>query len=227
MREYKATKDDDRRKAIFTELYPKLEYLATSIIFKFRIPLYFDDVDFIKQDCMCAMLESLEKFDPYRVSPKTGKPSKFYSYGSVTVSNFLRQIIKKRKNKLRFENDLSMEYVLNNLDTHGVTKFSMPKEKDELEKLEEELIVKEFFLMLSQDMKTWHKMLHKENDQKVMDAIVKIFEDFNRLESLGKKEIYFLIKEMTNLKSQQINGSLKNIRRIYMRIKEEYYHEGK
>jgi len=224
VREYKTSDDVERRKEIFTDLYPKFQYLVTSIVYNFRIPIHFpDDVEFIKQDCMCYILEGLEKFDPEKMSKKTGKTSKFYSYASVITSNYLRQIIKKRKNRNKFENELSLEYQMNMTGTHGASRISLPQYDIPLEEVEERYLLREFFDILCENMQDWPSVLQKENDQKVMSAIVKIFEDSSRLDHFTKKEIYFLIKEMTDLKSQQINGSLKNIRKIYAQLKTEYY----
>lgn len=224
--EFKETADHERRNEIFDELYPKFRYLISSLLYNFRIPLFFsDEADSIEGDCMHQIFEGIDKYNPYKVSPKTGKTSKFYSYASVIVSNYLRQIIKKRKHKVRFENELCADYLLNSLDSHGNTKFSMPAEEDRIETVERQFILKDFFALLQKTLPQWQDKLTKENDKKVAAAIVKIFDDADKIESLEKKELFFLLKEITQLKPQQINGSLKNIRKLYNIFRDDYYND--
>jgi len=213
--EFKNCDTDERKNEIFTELLCKFDYLINSLMFTFRIPIHMsDDVDFIKQDCRFFIYKGMDKYDPNKKSKNTGKPSRFYSYCSVIVSNYLRQLIKKHKNKKRFYDNLSQEYA--NSSAHQYN-------DSVLEKIEEDEALRNFVLTLQSDMHKWRDEVVKPNDVKVLEAIIKIFEDLERLESLDKKEIYFLIKEITGLKSQQINGSLKNLRKIYIKARKQYY----
>lgn len=226
IREYKTDIDMKRKNEIFKLIYPKIEYLITSIIYQFKIPQHFDDIGSIKQDCVYYIFEGIYKFDPYRVSPKTGKPSKFYSYCTVIVSNYLRQLIKKRRNQYNMDSDnLSAEYINNSIDGHGNPSLSISTEPNAMEQQEEEVIFKEFFNLIKENATNWRAQLIKPNDIKVLDAVNKIFEDYNRLDSFDKKEIYFLLKELTGLQPQQLNGALKNIQKLYKKTKEAYYYE--
>ena len=225
VREFKITIDKKRKDEIFKAIYPKIEYLITSIMYQFRIPQHFDDINSIKQDCIYFIYEGIHKFDPYKISAKTGKPSRFFSYCSVIVSNHLRQLIKKKHNQYNIDDGTSPEYMNSSLDCHGNVTTSMAPEKDPLISREEEVIYKEFFSVIKKNALEWRSLLTKENDIKVLDAINKVFEDYNRLDSFDKKEIYFLLKELTGLQPQQLNGALKNIQKLYRKTKENYYND--
>jgi len=188
----------------------------------FKIPQHFEDVEGIKQDCITSIFEGISKYNPYKKSKVTGKVSKFYSYCSVIVSNHLRQLIKKKKHQQRFDDTLSGDYVNHYMCSHGLSKLSMPSPENEIEQQEYQTMIKEFVCVLQKNMELWESYIVKENDKKVYNAIVKLTEDASVLDTLDKKEIFILIREITGLKPQQINGSLKNIRKLYISIKQQY-----
>ncbi len=121
--------------------------------------------------------------------------------------------------------NLSAEYINNSIDGHGNPSLSISTEPNAMEQQEEEVIFKEFFNLIKENATNWRAQLIKPNDIKVLDAVNKIFEDYNRLDSFDKKEIYFLLKELTGLQPQQLNGALKNIQKLYKKTKEAYYYE--
>jgi predicted RNA binding protein with dsRBD fold (UPF0201 family) len=55
----------------------------------------------------------------------------------------------------------------------------------------------------------------KENDQKVYQAIMILFESKEEIEIFNKKAIYLYLREITNLNTKQIVNSLKKFRKRY------------
>jgi hypothetical protein len=111
------------------------------------------------------------------------------------------------------------------MDTHGIVKFSGNSTNSEeygFNDTESNLLLLEFYENVKDSMEMWLSKLDKKNDAVVMQAIIKIFEDAEKLDNLDKKGIFFILKELTGLKPQAINGSLKNIRKLYRKFKDEY-----
>jgi hypothetical protein len=62
----------------------------------------------------------------------------------------------------------------------------------------------------------------KENDKKVYQAIMILFESKEDIEIFNKKAIYLYLREITNLNTKQIVNSLKKFRKRYSAFKEEW-----
>ena len=62
----------------------------------------------------------------------------------------------------------------------------------------------------------------KENDKKVYQAIMILFESKEDIEIFNKKAIYLYLREITNLNTKQIVNSLKKFRKRYSMFKEEW-----
>ena len=73
----------------------------------------------------------------------------------------------------------------------------------------------EFWSSFYNEIKSWDQAIMKENDQKVYQAIMILFESKEDIEIFNKKAIYLYLREITNLNTKQIVNSLKKFRRKY------------
>ena len=62
----------------------------------------------------------------------------------------------------------------------------------------------------------------KENDLKVYQAIMILFESKDDIEIFNKKAIYLYLREITGLNTKQIVNSLKKFRKKYFLFKGEW-----
>ena len=62
----------------------------------------------------------------------------------------------------------------------------------------------------------------KDNDLKVYQAIVILFESKEEIEIFNKKAIYLYLREITGLNTKQIVNSLKKFRKRYYSFKQDW-----
>jgi hypothetical protein len=62
----------------------------------------------------------------------------------------------------------------------------------------------------------------KENDLKVYQAIIILFESKEDIEIFNKKAIYLYLREITGLNTKQIVNSLKKFRKKYYTFKDDW-----
>ena len=62
----------------------------------------------------------------------------------------------------------------------------------------------------------------KDNDLKVYQAIIVLFESREDIEIFNKKAIYLYLREITGLNTKQIVNSLKKFRKKYFLFKDDW-----
>ena len=62
----------------------------------------------------------------------------------------------------------------------------------------------------------------KDNDLKVYQAIIILFESKEDIEIFNKKAIYLYLREITGLNTKQIVNSLKKFRKKYYSFRDEW-----
>ena len=71
-------------------------------------------------------------------------------------------------------------------------------------------------------MRSWDISVMKENDQKVYQAIIILFESKEDIDIFNKKAIYLYLREITSLNTKQIVNSLKKFRKKYYGFKQDW-----
>ena len=66
----------------------------------------------------------------------------------------------------------------------------------------------------------------KSRDIKIANAIIQLLQNYDVIENYTKKNIYVILKEMTNCKAIYITKVLDKIKVVYFKLKEEYNHMG-
>jgi len=80
-------------------------------------------------------------------------------------------------------------------------------------------------MSLNKQFDKWEKQNLKENERKVLNAIMDLFDNVDDLEIFNKKAIYMHIRELTNLNTKQVVNNLNRLREKYRNFKREYYEE--
>ena len=149
----------------------------------------------------------MDKFDPE-------KGSKAFSYFSVITKNWF--IHKVKKNSKNLKKEVSFDDVVAEIEqTHT---SHPPTYLERREKYE-------FWMSLSNQFDKWEKQNLKENERKVLNAIMDLFDNVDDLEIFNKKAIYMHIRELTNLNTKQVVNNLNRLRGKYRNFKREYHEE--
>ena len=156
-----------------------------------------ENIDYLKEDCKIWLTTILGKFDP-----ENG--SKAFSYFSVVTKNWFTHKAKKQTKKNKRE--ISFDLLINETDA-----LPSQEEKDFLEQEEE----KQFWMNLLGEVESWRSMRLKENEEKVLDAVLTLMENIEQIEIFNKKAIYLYMREITGLNTKQIVNCLNKMRIKY------------
>ena len=184
-----------------TELYinwiqPAFNEMVDKIVFTYKFT-NLPNIDYLRDECKIWLMTVLDKFDP-------SKGSKAFSYFSVITKNWFIHKVKKQQKRNRREIDydnISKSYEEEYLSTN----------ESYVSNREEE----EFWNRFYAEIKSWDASQMKENDLKVYQAIIVLFESKEDIEIFNKKAIYLYLREITGLNTKQIVNSLKKFRKKY------------
>ena len=207
--EYLATSNQDERDTIFKDRiwYPFYK-LAENLIHTFKF--YYtevDDLEDLKHEVICFLLEKLDYFKPE-------KGSKAFSYFSIVGKNYLilynNSNYQKKKQKVDVLKADEDEGVLNQL--------GRDQRKED---------IKDFIDYFTEYVdKHMFTMFKKDKDRKVCDAINILFKRRENLEIFNKKALYIYIREMTDVDTPVITKVTKKLKVIYKELYSEYVETG-
>tara|TARA_R110002020_G_scaffold185793_1_gene383643 strand:- start:584 stop:1048 length:465 start_codon:yes stop_codon:yes gene_type:complete len=146
----------------------------------------------------------LDKYDQ-------SKGSKAFSYFSVITKNWFIHKVKKQQKRNQTEIDLG-DIPKRFEEQYLSTTDSYVSEREE----------KEFWLSFYSELKSWDAGTMKENDFKVYQAIIILFESKEEIDIFNKKAIYLYLREITGLNTKQIVNSLKKFRKKYSNFKQNW-----
>jgi hypothetical protein len=184
-----------------TDLYvnwigPAFNEMVDKIVFTYKFT-NLSNIGSLRDECKIWLMTILDKYDP-------SKGSKAFSYFSVITKNWFIHKVKKqqRKNKteVNFDN-LAKNYEEKYLSTNE----SYVTEREE----------NEFWSLFYKELKSWDSSQMKENDLKVYQAIVVLFDSKEDIQIFNKKAIYLYLREITGLNTKQIVNSLKKFKKKY------------
>ena len=209
IKEYLNSSNQDERDEIFkTRIHYPFYKLAENLIHTFKF--YYtevDDLEDLKHEVICFLLEKLDYFKPER-------GSKAFSYFSIVGKNYLilynNNNYKKKKAKVDVLKADEDEGVLYQLGRDG--------RKEE---------IKNFIDYLTEYIdKHMFTMFKKTKDRKVCDAINVLFKRRENLEIFNKKALYIYIREMTEVDTPVITKVTKILKKKYKELYSEYNETG-
>ena len=199
-----ATTFDEKNKIYNDFLREPLDKMISSIIRRYK--LYRKDMDFIEihTDTHSFLMTKIDKFKPSR-------EKKAYSYFGTICKNYLMgQIIKDQKETNR---KISYEDISTNLENNE--NFSYYIENDGLDS---EKVIKHFLIELDRFIKEENL---SENEIKLGHALYDIFENYDSIfigndnNKFNKNIILLSLREMTNLSTKEIRGSMRKYKNMY------------
>ena len=191
-----------------TDLYtnfigPAFNEMVDKIVFTYKFT-NLSNIDSLRDECKVWLMTILDKYDQ-------SKGSKAFSYFSVITKNWFIHKVKKQQKRNRTEIDLG------DIPKRFEEEFLSTTESYVSEREE-----KEFWLSFYNELKSWDTTSMKENDFKVYQAIVILFESKEEIDIFNKKAIYLYLREITGLNTKQIVNSLKKFRKKYSMFKQNW-----
>jgi hypothetical protein len=198
--------DLEKKKEIFVqEIKPSFSKLIENIIFVYKFHTL-GEIDILKNDCLSFLFENIYKFNGL-------KGHKAFSYFNVVAKHWFIQRIKINKKRLK-SNVCFDSTLLNNLENSDNESIVFSYEKD--------ILKNEFFSLLKDEAKNWRKKFEKEQEKKVLEAVILLLENPDLISIYNKKCIYLYLKEITGLNTKQIVTNLIKIRKKYNFFKKRY-----
>jgi hypothetical protein len=196
------------RNKIYNEFLRKpLDKMISSIIRRYK--LYRKDMDFeeIHIDTHSFLIRKIDKFRP-------SKEKKAYSYFGTICKNYLMgQIIKDQKEMNR---KISYEDISTSLENDEG--FAYYIENDGLDR---EKVIHYFLIKLEYFIKNENL---NENEIKLGQALYDLFDNYENIfvgndnNKFNKNIILLSLREMTNLSTKEIRGSIKKYKTIYFEL---------
>jgi hypothetical protein len=196
------------RNKIYNEFLRKpLDKMISSIIRRYK--LYRKDMDFeeIHIDTHSFLITKIDKFKP-------SKEKKAYSYFGTICKNYLMgQIIKDQKEMNR---KISYEDISTSLENDEGFAYYI-----ENDNLESEKIIHYFLIKLELFIKNENL---SENEVKLGQALYDLFDNYENIfvgndnNKFNKNIILLSLREMTNLSTKEIRGSMKKYKNMYFEL---------
>ena len=203
--EYLASTDQSERDRIYnSRIHYAFYKLAENLIHTFKF--YYtevDDLEDLKHEVICFLLEKLDYFKPE-------KGSKAFSYFSIVGKNYLILHNNNNYKKKKITADLGDADV----DAGVLHQLGRDKRKQEL---------KDFIDYFTEYVdKHMFTMFKKDKDRKVCDAINVLFKRRENLEIFNKKALYIYIREMTGVETPVITKVTKVLKKLYKELYIEF-----
>jgi hypothetical protein len=193
------------RNKIYNEFLRKpLDKMISSIIRRYK--LYRKDMDFeeIHVDTHSFLMTKIDKFKP-------SKEKKAYSYFGTICKNYLMgQIIKDQKETNR---KISYEDISTSLENDEGFAYYI-----ENDNLDSEKVIYHFLIQLDRFIKNENL---SENEVKIVQALYDLFDNYENIfvgndnNKFNKNIILLSLREMTNLSTKEIRGSMKKYKNMY------------
>jgi len=212
---YNSEADPIVRNQIYNEsIKYALEKLAENIINTFKFPYIPDKFTNKKADVVSHLILNLNKYDETK--------GKAYSYFGQAAKNYL--IINNDSNYKKLKTDMSI-HVEEGTSENDANVFEIEDHHIVNDNIKEnyQRFIEELIGYLDSNIKT---MFKKPNEVKIANAVIQLLQNYDSIENYSKKNIYIMLRDMTNCKATQITGVLDKIRNIYTNAKEEYMNKG-
>ena len=81
---------------------------------------------------------------------------------------------------------------------------------------------KEFWMSLMTEIHSWRSLKLKPNEESVLEAVITLMENIDKIEIFNKKAVYLYMREITGLNTKQIVSALNKMRERYRNFKKKW-----
>jgi hypothetical protein len=221
VREYLTTEDLCKREEIFNNvLHPAFTTMIESIIRRYNLHIPNEEFEETFNDTISFLMSKIEHYKPDKVSKKTGKTFKAYSYCGTICKNYL--LHKRIEYGKELERSLSYDDMSEELNDD--VRYSS---NDENNTFMSEVIVNTVKVI---------KKIMEDNDIKnnlsdkellVGEALVELLENWEDIlmpigsNKMNKSVILYHLREATLLSTKEVRDSMRKYKKAYYQMKEK------
>jgi hypothetical protein len=200
---YNSSEDPAERNIIYQrEIHAAFDKLAENLIHTFKFYNFDIEYEDVKHEVVTFLVEKINKY-----SPEKGKA---FSYFSIVGKNYL--IANNNYNYHYFKKITQIETIdSERMVINEVIRDDLKEEKSDFF----DLFVKYFDMHIN-------NLFTKQRDLEVADAVIDLFRNRENIENFNKKALYILIRERTNVKTQNVTSTINKIKKIYTLLYQHY-----
>ena len=199
-----SSEDHATRESLYIkEIQPAFNEMVDKIVYTYKYT-NLENIDRLKDDCKIWLTTILGKFNP-------NKGTKAFSYFSVVTKNWFTHKAKKQNQKNKRE--VNYDSMI-----HEVEVVDSLREDDFIKKAEDQ----QFWEILLTEVELWQHLHLKDNEQKVLDAVLTLMKNIEQIEIFNKKAVYLYMREITGLNTKQIVSCLNKMRIRYRTFKKKW-----
>jgi hypothetical protein len=184
----------EKHKIFNEKLHAPFSKLIENIVFTYRFINLGEPVESLQLECLSHVYLNLHKYKPEK--------GKAFSYFGTMVKNYLIQ--KTTKAKKVQDVDYIDEMSENKVEQLIV---SRPEKEQELLDFNEHLVA-----IVARHLDKNLKHIKNQNEKKVTQALLQLIEYKDELDLYNKKQLYVLLRELTDLPTKKITQALNKIR---------------
>ena len=160
-------------------------------------------------DCVAYLYEKIDMFEE-------SKGKRGFAYFNMIARHWYFQKLKSEKRESVYNNLEAMapesSVDSNILLNENLIDREMDSKYDEIE----------FMNLLKKRLPKWRDKAKKEQERKVLEALIVLFENIENIDIFKKKAVLFYLREYTGMTSKQIALNLNKIKKRFFKFKEDY-----
>lgn len=220
VKEYLTTTNNVKKNKIFNEiLLPAFTIMIESIIRRYNLYIPNEEFDDTFNDTISFLMSKIEHFNPLKISKKTGKTFKAYSYCGTICKNYL--LHKRIEYSKELEKSSSYDMICDELSDN----IRYSTYNNETTPLLTEVINKSIY-MIKDIMNGNTKGVLSEKEKIVGEALIYLLENWedilitNMSNKFCKSAILYYLREVTLLTTKEVRDSMKKYKKAYFILKE-------
>lgn len=221
VKEYISTTDLLKKNKIFNSiLLPAFTKMIESIIRRYNLHIPNEEFEDTFNDTISFLMSKIEHFNPDKISKKTGKTFKAYSYCGTVCKNYL--LHKRIEYSKEIERELSYDMICEDLKND--LKYSTNT-------IENEVLMND---VISGTVKIIREIINNDTKKSltekeiiVGEALINLFENWEDILSttgsnkLQKSAVLYFLRESTMLSTKEVRDSMKKYKKAYFKLKDK------
>lgn len=224
VKQYLTVTDNVERNRIFNSiLLPAFTKMIESIIRRYNLHIPNEEFEDTFNDTISFLMSKIEHFDPDKISSKTGKNFKAYSYCGTICKNYLLH----KRIELKKETEKAVSYDVICDDINDDMKYSdMGGISDNFTGE----VMEGAILSIRQIMEHPKNSLN-ERELKVGEALINLLKNWEDImptsgsNKLNKSTILYQLREDTRLTTKEVRDSMRKYKKAYYKMKDNIIQE--
>ena len=219
VKEYILATNDNVKNNIFNKiLLPAFTTMIESIIRRYNLHIPNEEFEDTFNDTISFLMMKIEHFNPDKISKKTGKKIKAYSYCGTICKNYL--LHKRIEYSKELEKSSSYDDICEELENDE--KYTI-NESDDASFMSE--LIDNSITSIKDIMESNTKKPLTNKEIKVGNALIDLLENWEDIlvydgsNKLNKSNILFYLRESTRLTTKEVRDSMKKYKVAYIALK--------